>query len=85
VAERVLRWHGESAALGVPVAANPEMPNPASLYGTLARYLKAVQRHDRDGKTAAIRELEDAPQVGFDVLRELLLAMASECSLLARS
>ncbi|MEU5196129.1 hypothetical protein AB0G86_19070 [Streptomyces scabiei] len=61
------------------MSANPKMPDPTSLYGTLARYLKAVQRHDRDGKTAAIRELEDAPQVGFDVLRELLLAMAAVC------
>ncbi|MGW6603133.1 hypothetical protein [Streptomyces sp. NPDC055036] len=83
--DRVRRGYGDSAALGVPVPANPQMPDPVSLYGTLARFLNAVQRHDRDGKTAAILELDGAPPVGFDVLRELLLAMASECSPLARS
>jgi hypothetical protein len=82
---RVQQGHRESAALGISVPADTEMPDPATLHRPLAQYISAVQRQDTDGMKIALRSLDGAPQVAGDLLRELLLAMAADCSPLARS
>ncbi|MDH6522071.1 hypothetical protein [Streptomyces sp. SAI-090] len=84
-ATRVHQGYGDSSALGIPVPADPEMPDPATLHGPLARYISAVQRQDADDMRTALRSLDGNPQTAGDLLRELLLVMAADCSPLARS
>lgn len=79
-AARVHQGYGESAAHGIRVPADPQMPDPGTLHGPMAQYISAVQRQDAVGMKAALRNLDAMPQAAGDLLRELLLVMAADCS-----